>query len=170
MTAILLKWYEDVCILFKAWSFGSSYQRVDDFWFYFVRRCDLSSCYQTSIMVAFPSDLDPARMGSMETGAASGSLSDLANYTHNCGGDICDENLPSRPAMCVLSLSYVTIISPQRTSYLKLVPSHTQNLSVAFSPVQITSCTWIGLYSWFTKLVSIHLLPWCTASQLIVPQ
>ncbi|EDQ99646.1 uncharacterized protein LACBIDRAFT_334882 [Laccaria bicolor S238N-H82] len=65
-----------------SWLFGSSYQRVDDFWFYFVR-----------------SNLDPARMGSMETGTASGCLSDIPTYAHNCGGGIRDQNLPSRPAI-----------------------------------------------------------------------
>jgi hypothetical protein len=57
--------------------------------------------YLTSLMVAVASNLDPSRMGSMETRSASGCLSDIPNYAHNCGGDICDKNLPSRPAMCV---------------------------------------------------------------------
>jgi len=99
-----------------------------------------------SLMVAAPSDLNPARVGSMETRSASGCLSDIPNYAHNCGGDIRDENLPSRLAMCVRHLSYLTIISPRLTPHVKLVQSHTQNLSVASSPVQIKSCTWIGLY------------------------
>jgi len=61
--------------------------------------------YLTSLMVAVPSNLDPARVGSMETRSASGCLSDIPNYDHNCGRDIRDENLPSRPAMCVHHLS-----------------------------------------------------------------
>jgi hypothetical protein len=92
-------------------------------------------------MVVFPSNLDPARMGSMETRSASGCLSDIPNYAHSCGGDICDKHLPSRPAMCVHHLSYLAINSPQLTPHVKLVQSHTQNLSVAFSPARITSCT-----------------------------
>ncbi|EDR02575.1 uncharacterized protein LACBIDRAFT_332139 [Laccaria bicolor S238N-H82] len=41
-------------------------------------------------------------------GSASGCLSDIPNYAHNRGGDICDENLPSRPAM---------LLSHQRKSH-----------------------------------------------------
>jgi hypothetical protein len=102
--------------------------------------------YLTSLMVAFPSNLDPSRMGSMETRSTFGSFSDIPNYAHSCGNDICDENLPSRPPMCVHLLSYLTIISPQLTPHVKLVQSHTPNLSAAFSPVRITSSTWIRLY------------------------
>ena len=72
-------------------------------------------------MVAVHSNLVPAHMGSMETRSASGYLSDIPNDAHNCGGDICDENLPSRPAMCVHYLSYLTFISPQLTPHVKLV-------------------------------------------------
>jgi hypothetical protein len=92
-------------------------------------------------MVAVPSNLDPAHMGSMETRYAFGCLSDILNYAHHCGGDICDENLPSRPALCVHHQSYLSIISPQLTSHVKLLQGHIQNLSVAFSPVQVTSST-----------------------------
>jgi hypothetical protein len=97
-------------------------------------------------MVAVPSDIDPARMGSMGTRSASGCLSDIPNYAHNCGGYICDENLPSRPALCVHHLSYLAVISLQLTPHVKLVQSHIQNLSVALASAQIASCTWIGLY------------------------
>ena len=127
-------------------------------------------CYLTFLMMAVASNLDPARMGSMETRSAYGCLSDIPNYARNRGGDISDENLPSWPAMFVHHLLYWTIISPQLTPHVKLVQSHTQNLSVAFSPVQSISCTWIGLYSWFTKLVSIHFYPGVRHPQLIVSQ
>jgi hypothetical protein len=97
-------------------------------------------------MVAIPSNLDPARMGSMGTRSASGCLSVIPNYAHDCGGDICDEGLPSRLAMSVHHLLYLTDISPQLTPFVKLVQSHIQNLSVAFPPAEIASCTWIGFY------------------------
>ena len=66
-------------------------------------------------MVAVPSYLDPARMGSMGTRSTSGSLSVIPIYAHDCGGDISDEFLPSRPEMCVCYLSYLTVVSPQLT-------------------------------------------------------
>ena len=63
-------------------------------------------CYLTFLMMAVASNLDPARMGSMETRSAYGCLSDIPNYARNRGGDISDENLPSRPAMFVHHLLY----------------------------------------------------------------
>jgi len=97
-------------------------------------------------MVAVPSNLDLARMGSMGTRSTSGCLSVIPIYALDCGADICDETLPSQPAMCVHHLAYLTVISSQLTPHVKLVESHIQNLSVASPPVEIASYTWIGLY------------------------
>ncbi|EDQ99739.1 uncharacterized protein LACBIDRAFT_315272 [Laccaria bicolor S238N-H82] len=55
--------------------------------------------YMVSLIMAIPSNLDPTRMGSMETRSAYWCLSDIPNYARNRGGNICDENLPSRPAI-----------------------------------------------------------------------